>query len=105
MITKETKCDKGYEPSQCLKKDSYNKLIYEFVDLAKEKGLTVSQSQKLFIDCADTVLDINLPDGKSENKLSNLSNIEKHLASIAYSLDYFVFNDIRPISKMHPIPD
>ena len=34
-----------------------------------------------------------------------LSNIEKHLSSIAYSLDYYVFNDKRTIDKSHTIPD
>lgn len=34
-----------------------------------------------------------------------LSNIEKHLSSIAYSLDYLVFNDKRDINKSHSIPD
>lgn len=32
--------------------------MYEFVDLAKVKGLTVSQAQKLFTDCSDMVLDV-----------------------------------------------
>lgn len=34
-----------------------------------------------------------------------LSNIEKHLSSIAYSLDYLVFDDKRTIDKSHSIPD
>lgn len=34
-----------------------------------------------------------------------LSDIEKHLSSIAYSLDYLVFNDKRTIDKSHSIPD
>lgn len=34
-----------------------------------------------------------------------LSNIEKHLSSISYSLDYFVFNDKRDVNKSHLIPD
>lgn len=34
-----------------------------------------------------------------------LSNIEKHLSSIAYSLDYLVFNDKRDVNKSHLIPD
>lgn len=40
-----------------------------------------------------------------ENILNILSNIEKHLSSIAYSLDYLVFNDKRTIDKSHSIPD
>lgn len=44
---------------------------------------------------------------KSNEKdiFDTLSNIEKHLASIAYSLDYFVFNDKRTFDKSHSIPD
>lgn len=50
---------------------------------------------------------------QNEQQLSNnvnslwdiLSNIEKHLSSIAYSLDYYVFNDKRAIDKSHTIPD
>ena len=34
-----------------------------------------------------------------------LINIEKHLSSIAYSLDYLVFNDKRDVNKSHSIPD
>lgn len=50
---------------------------------------------------------------QNEPQLSNnvnslchiLSNIEKHLSSIAYSLDYYVFNDKKTIDKSHTIPD
>lgn len=40
-----------------------------------------------------------------ETMLNILSNMEKHLSSIAYSLDYFVFNDKRTVDKSHLIPD
>lgn len=40
-----------------------------------------------------------------EDILNILSNIEKHLSSIAYSLDYFVFDSKRAIDKSHSIPD
>lgn len=40
-----------------------------------------------------------------ENILNILSNMEKHLSSIAYSLDYLVFNDKRTVDKSHLIPD
>ncbi len=41
-----------------------------------------------------------------ENNIHDvLINIEKHLFSIAYSLDYMVFNDKRSIDKSHAIPD
>lgn len=40
-----------------------------------------------------------------ENILNILSNIEKHLSSIAYSLDYLVFDNKRTVDKSHSIPD
>lgn len=40
-----------------------------------------------------------------ENILNILPNIEKYLSSIAYSLDYLVFNDKRTVDKSHSIPD
>ena len=60
MITKTTKYGKGYETPQGLEENPYYELIYEFVDLAKVKGLTVRQAQKLFTDCADVVLSTKL---------------------------------------------
>lgn len=103
MITEVTKYGKGYETPQGLEENKYYDLMYEFVDLAKVKGLTVRQAQKLFIDCADMVLDIKINDNKIN--LNAYESITKSLESIAYSLDYLVFNDKRPCSKTHPIPD
>ena len=60
MITEITKFGKGYESPQGLEGNQYYELIYEFVDLAKVKGLTVRQAQKLFTDCADAVLSTKL---------------------------------------------
>lgn len=40
-----------------------------------------------------------------ENILNILSNMEKHLSSIAYSLDYLVFDNKRTVDKSHSIPD
>lgn len=56
MITKTTKYGVGYETPTGLEEDSYYEMMYEFMDLAKIKGLTVRQAQKLFTDCADIVL-------------------------------------------------
>ena len=103
MITEITKFGKGYESPQGLEVNRYYELMYEFVDLAKVKGLTVRQAQKLFTDCADMVLDVQINDNKSN--LNAYENIAKSLESIAYSLDYFVFNDKRPCDQAHPIPD
>lgn len=57
MITKTTKYGKGYETPNGLTEDKYYELMYEFIDLAKVKGLTIRQVQKLFIDCSDVILD------------------------------------------------
>lgn len=48
---------KYYENPKGINQENYNKLIHEFVNLVKEKGLTVRQAQKLFSDCSDTLLD------------------------------------------------
>lgn len=60
MITQITKYDKGYETPIGLSEDKYYELMYEFIDLAKVKGLTVRQAQKLFIDCSDAILSTKL---------------------------------------------
>lgn len=60
MITEITKYGKGYETPQGLEENQYHELMYEFVDLAKVKGLTVRQAQKLFVDCSDAVLSTKL---------------------------------------------
>ena len=57
MITKITKYGKGYEAPVGLTEDKYYEFMYEFVDLAKTKGLTIRQAQKLFVDCSDAILD------------------------------------------------
>lgn len=46
MVTKTTKYGKGYETPQGLEEEQYYELLYEFVDLAKAKGLTVRHAQK-----------------------------------------------------------
>lgn len=60
MITTLTKYGIGYETPEGLSEEEYYKMIYEFIDLAKNKGLTVRQAQKLFNDCADGVLNTEL---------------------------------------------
>lgn len=104
MITETTKYGKGYETPHGLEEDQYYELMYEFVDLAKVKGLTVRQAQKLFTDCADMVLDVKTT-GANNIDSNNGKDIIKYLGSIAYSLDYLVFNDKRTIDKSHSIPD
>lgn len=60
MITKTTKYGKGYETPLDLDENKYYEIMYEFIDLAKVKGLTIRQAQKLFTDCADAVLSTKL---------------------------------------------
>lgn len=51
---------KAYEYPDGIDENIYYELMYEFVDLAKVKGLTVRQAQKLFTDCSDAVLSTKL---------------------------------------------
>ena len=60
MITEITEYGKGYETPQGLEEKKYYEFMYEFIDLAKVKRLTVRQAQKLFTDCADAVLSTQL---------------------------------------------
>lgn len=78
MITETAKYGKGYETPQGLEENKYYELMYEFVDLAKVKGLTVRQAQSLFADCADMILDVKPTDEHVETN---------YLKSIAESLD------------------
>lgn len=52
-----TKYGSFYEHPDGINEEDYYSLIEEFVELAKEKGLTTRQAQKLFSDCKDCVLD------------------------------------------------
>ena len=54
----------------------YN-LICEFVNLAKEKGLTVRQAQYLFLACSDYVLDSKLIDDSDLLKLRIMESKRK----------------------------
>ena len=82
MVTKTTKYGKGYETPQGLEENQYYELMYEMVDLAKEKGLTVRQAQKLFTDCADMVLDI-----KTEPNTNTDKPVMSDMDRLIYKLD------------------
>ncbi len=60
MTTTVSKYGKPYDNPQGIDETTYYNLIYELIDLAKIKGLTVRQTQKLFTDCADAVLSTKL---------------------------------------------
>lgn len=55
--TSKTKTETCYEIPITMEVENFYELIYEFVDLAKKKGLTVRQAQYLFESCKDYVLD------------------------------------------------
>lgn len=55
-----SKYGKTYDEPDGLSESEYYELLDEFVDLAKVKGLTVRQVQKLFADCIDAVLSTKL---------------------------------------------
>lgn len=60
MTTIVTKYGIAYNNPLGIDEEKYYELLYEFEDLAKAKGLTVRQAQKLFTDCADMVLESRL---------------------------------------------
>lgn len=88
MATKTTKYGTSYETPIGLQEENYYEMMYDLMDYIKEKGLTTRQAQKLFIDCADMVLDINVNKTK-ENSCSSfqsdpLESIADSLSKIAY---------------------
>lgn len=58
--TSVTKYGTSYEIPNGIKELNYYELMYQLIDLIKEKGLTTRQAQKLFIDCSDMLLDLKL---------------------------------------------
>lgn len=50
----------SYDIPNGIDDDVFYNLIYEFVDLAKNKGLTIRQAQYLFDACSDYVLENHL---------------------------------------------
>jgi len=55
-----TKAGNCYEVPLGINDKDFNELIYEFVDLAKVKGLTIRQAQYLFKACGDYILETKL---------------------------------------------
>lgn len=55
-----TKSGNCYEIPRNIETENFYSMIYEFVNLAKEKGLTVRQAQMLFKACEDYVLESTL---------------------------------------------
>lgn len=60
MPTTSTKTGNYYEIPKGIEDIKFYELIYEFVDLAKVKGLTVRQAQYLFNACSDYILENKL---------------------------------------------
>lgn len=55
-----TKAGNAYEIPKGIETEEFYALIYEFVDLAKVKRLTIRQAQYLFNACSDYVLENKL---------------------------------------------
>lgn len=55
-----TKAGNSYEIPRGINDLEFYNLMYEFVDLAKIKGLTIRQAQYLFKACGDYVLENKL---------------------------------------------
>jgi len=60
MPNSNTKAGNYYDIPKGMNSDDFYNLIYEFVNLAKEKGLTIRQAQYLFEVCSDYVLENKL---------------------------------------------
>lgn len=60
QATKISKFGETYDRPATIDEQEYYNMMEEFIDLAKIKGLTVRQAQKLFADCADAVLSTKL---------------------------------------------
>lgn len=60
IATIPTKAGNCYEIPQNIEDENFYELMYEFIDLAKVKGLTVRQAQYLFHACSDYVLESKL---------------------------------------------
>lgn len=60
MSTTTSKSGKVYHEPDGLNESEYYGIMYEVIELIREKGLTMRQSQKLFCDCADAALSIKL---------------------------------------------
>lgn len=76
-----TKYENGYNLPDGLTEDNYYEMLYMFIDLAKVKGLTVRQAQKLFNDCADAVMDTKLNGEHCNN--AYLKSVSESLNKIA----------------------
>lgn len=96
MTLATTKYGTVYEHPRGVEAEKYYELMYEFIDLAKSKGLTVRQAQKLFVDCSDMVLETHMYDNEDANNelksiadsLSQIANTGIDIFSKAYSTKY-----------------
>lgn len=77
------KYNESYKPPQGIDDNLFYALIDEFINLAKDKGLTVRQAQSLFISCSDAILDININGNNRVQKNDLINDISKSLSDIA----------------------
>lgn len=78
-----TKYNESYKLPQGIDEKSFYALIDEFINIAKDKGLTIRQAQNLFISCSDAILDTNIDDNNQTQESNYLKNISESLATIA----------------------
>lgn len=76
-----TKYGTSYEIPNGLQEENYYEMMYDLINYVKEKGLTPRQTQKLFIDCSDMVLDEKLQ--KESSGADTLKSIAECLDKIA----------------------
>lgn len=82
MTINNAKYGKAYDTPIGLHEDSYYDMMYDLMDYVNKKGLTIRQSQKLFTDCADMVLDI-----KTEPDTNTDKPVMSDMDRLIYKLD------------------
>lgn len=87
MATKHSKYGKSYDTPLGLQEDNYYEMMYDLMDYANRNGLTTRQAQKLFVDCADMILDCNISLEQKANKLSNIDRLINKLDDIKVRLE------------------
>ncbi len=69
----------NYKIQSELDHNEHNDIIHELIKLVKEKGLTIRQAHDIFINCADTVLDMPVSNYVQEIDIKINDEIDKFL--------------------------
>lgn len=88
-----TKYGTSYEPPIGLQEDNYYEMMDELMTYVKEKGLTTRQAQKLFNDCSDMILNLQInssciDDNKTtdmERLIDKIDELTRTISGIAFT--------------------